>query len=496
MNLTHADSAAMRAAAALEELRAVRAQIVAEAHAMLIRLQSDPDRADPRIENLCHYLALRHIDIRPLQRRLMTLGLSSMGRLESRVLPTIDAVIEALAAIAGSVGGQGRSIGEAEFFAGEQRLETATETLFGPQAGARRTRIMVTLPSEAADGPDLILDLARAGMDVARINCAHDGPEAWRTMTAYVRSATGVVGRDIKVLMDIAGPKIRTAEVASSEKKARLQIGDRVRLVASGSPRIDDVVRHSAAVSLPEMVTRLSIGDRLRYDDGKLEAVVESLAAGEAVILVRRTKSGGTKLKPEKGINLPDTALGLSPLTAKDETDLATVIDCADLIGYSFVSRPEDIELLETVLARYGNRDRPLGLIAKIEQPLALANLPALIARALTRGPFGIMIARGDLAAEIGFERLAEMQEELLWICEAACIPCIWATQVLEDMVKEGIPTRSEMTDAAMAARAECVMLNKGPAVVEAVSLLDRLLGRMNDHVFKKTPTLRALKSW
>ncbi|MDH4414264.1 MAG: pyruvate kinase, partial [Rhizobium sp.] len=287
-----------------------------------------------------------------------------------------------------------------------------------------------------------------------------------------------------------------TGEVASAEKKARLQAGDRVRLVASGAPRVDDRISFSAAVSLPEMVTRLSVGDRLRYDDGKLEAVVDSVGEGEAIILVRRTKAGGTKLKPEKGINLPDTVLGLSPLTAKDETDLSTVIECADLIGYSFVSRPEDIDLLDSVLARHDRGERELGLIAKIEQPLALTNLPALIARARRRGPFGVMIARGDLAAEIGFERLAEMQEELLWICEAASVPCVWATQVLEDMVKEGIPTRSEMTDAAMAARAECVMLNKGPAVVEAVALLDRLMGRMNDHLFKKTPTLRALKSW
>ena len=148
------------------------------------------------------------------------------------------------------------------------------------------------------------------------------------------------------------------------------------------------------------------------------------------------------------------------------------------------------------MLDRHGRGDRPLGLIAKIEQPLALTNLPALIVRARRRGPFGVMIARGDLAAEIGFERLAEMQEELLWICEAGSVPGIWATQVLEDMVKQGIPTRGEMTDAAMAARAECVMLNKGPAVVEAVALLDRLMTRMNDHLFKKTPTLRALKSW
>ena len=106
------------------------------------------------------------------------------------------------------------------------------------------------------------------------------------------------------------------------------------------------------------------------------------------------------------------------------------------------------------------------------------------------------MIARGDLAAEIGFERLAEMQEEILWICEAAGVPAIWATQVLENLVKDGVPSRGEMTDAAMAARAECVMLNKGPAVGQAIEVLDRLLARMDAHVFKKTPTLRALQSW
>lgn len=492
MNMRETTDASIRAAETLSEMVALRQAVLDEA----FRATATDGEPDPAIVNLGHYLALRRHDIRPLQRRLMALGLSSMGRLESRVLPTIDAVIHALATLSGVRADAPVLPAETDFFAGEARLEAASLALFGPKPATRRTRIMVTLPSQAADSPDLILDLARAGMDVARINCAHDGPEAWRAMTAFVRAAAGIVGRDIKVLMDIAGPKIRTGDVASIDKKPRLQIGDRVRLVANGAPRIDEAVTHSASVSLPEMVTRLSVGDRLRYDDGKLEAVVESVGLGEAVIAVRRTKSGGTRLKPEKGINLPDTALGLSPLTTKDETDLDTVIECADLIGYSFVSRPEDIDLLDAVLARHGRSDRQLGIIAKIEQPLALTNLPALIERARQRGPFGVMIARGDLAAEIGFERLAEMQEEILWICEAASVPCIWATQVLEDMVKQGIPTRGEMTDAAMAARAECVMLNKGPAVVEAVSLLDRLMGRMNDHVFKKTPTLRALKSW
>lgn len=500
MNLQAISTGATSARMLMNEVLALRAAVVAESAPLMSGLGTgDPSAAttdaDPAIGNLACYLALRHHDLRVLQRQLMALGLSSLGRLESRVLPTLDAVIGALAAL-GDCESPLAVPDMQQFFEGEARLIEATDGLFGDPRQNRRTRIMVTLPSEAAIDADFVADLARRGMDVARINCAHDSAEAWRAMATHVRAAAEAQGREIAVLMDIAGPKIRTAAVVLPGKKARLQVGDRVRLVASGVPRTCAEVVFSAGVSLPEIVTRLSVGDRVRYDDGKLEAVVESLADGEAVVLVRQTKSGGARLKAEKGINLPDTALGLSPLTAKDETDLATVIECADILGYSFVSRPEDIDLLDAALLRHGASDRVLGLIAKIEQPEALRNLPALIARARRRGPFGIMIARGDLAAEIGFERLAEMQEEILWICEAASVPAIWATQVLEGLVRDGIPSRGEMTDAAMAARAECVMLNKGPAVGQAIEMLDRLLSRMDEHLLKKTPTLRALKSW
>ena len=103
------------------------------------------------------------------------------------------------------------------------------------------------------------------------------------------------------------------------------------------------------------------------------------------------------------------------------------------------------------------------------------------------------MIARGDLALEVGYERLAELQEEVLWISEAAHVPVIWATQVLENLVKYGAPSRAEITDAAMSERAECVMLNKGPYIVEGVSLLDKVLARMDEHQRKKTSRLGVL---
>lgn len=482
-------------AALLAEMIELRETIAHAAEPLIEQFNNGAAKEDPALANLAHYLMLRHHDLRVLQRELMWHGLSSLGRLESRVLPTLDAVIGALSAMKGQ-----KSLvpvpSQQDFFAGEILLEDATNILFGAQRDKRRCRIMVTLPSEAASEGDFVLDLAKRGMDIARINCAHDDAEAWKAMTKHVRHAGKKLNRDIKVLMDIAGPKIRTEIVASSGKKDRINVGDALRLVAQGEPRLSDDISFSATVSLPELVTRLSKGDRFRYDDGKVEGTVESVGDGEAIVRVHHAKSGGTKLKAEKGINLPDTALGLSPLTAKDNADIATVIKCADMIGYSFVSRPEDVDLLESVLAHHGRGERALGLVAKIEQPEAVKNLPDLIARAKPNRPFGVMIARGDLAAEIGFERLAEIQEEILWICEAAAVPTIWATQVLEALVKDGIPTRGEMTDAAMAARAECVMLNKGPAIGEAIELLDRLLARMDGHVFKKTPTLRALKSW
>ena len=104
------------------------------------------------------------------------------------------------------------------------------------------------------------------------------------------------------------------------------------------------------------------------------------------------------------------------------------------------------------------------------------------------------MIARGDLAVELGYERLAEVQEEILWLCEASHIPAIWATQVLENLAKLGAPTRAEITDAVMGHRAECVMLNKGPHILDALTVLDNILHRMGKHQFKKTSMLRELR--
>jgi len=137
-----------------------------------------------------------------------------------------------------------------------------------------------------------------------------------------------------------------------------------------------------------------------------------------------------------------------------------------------------------------------ISFTLKIETRRAFENLPELLFSAMTGKAAGIMIARGDLAVECGYERLAEVQEEILWAAEAAHMPVIWATQVLETLAKTGLPSRAEITDAAMGERAECVMLNKGPHITEAMRTLDDILRRMQAHQAKKRPLLRALKAW
>jgi pyruvate kinase len=150
------------------------------------------------------------------------------------------------------------------------------------------------------------------------------------------------------------------------------------------------------------------------------------------------------------------------------------------------------VRQLQARLSEFGGDS--LGVILKIETRNSFENLPRLILAAMRTRAVGIMIARGDLAVECGYQRLAEVQEEILWISEAAHVPVIWATQVLESLAKKGMPSRAEITDAAMGERAECVMLNKGPYAVRAVQILDDILKRMQAHQEKKSSMLRQLR--
>jgi pyruvate kinase len=313
-------------------------------------------------------------------------------------------------------------------------------------------------------------------------------------------------------MMDLGGPKIRTGPVLAPLNKKRVFRGDYIvllRSMAQGNEGMEGKAVSSSLdhfqtfCSIPQILNLLEVGTPVYIDDGKIRTrVVDtqySLPNGQWGLLLQVThaRPKGVKLRPEKGLNFPNTVLNLNPLTAKDLADLDLVATHADMIGYSFVQQAADIERLQEELAkRCGENSSKPAIVAKIETSIAVSNLPELIIQAAGKQSFGVMIARGDLAVEIGYQRLAEIQEEILWLCEAAHVPVIWATQVLENLVKEGAPSRGEMTDAAMAERAECVMLNKGPFIAEAITILDDVLTRMEAHQLKKTAQLRALHSW
>jgi len=446
------------------------------------------DAFRPSALNLARYLELRRHDLRDLQVELMPWGLSSLGRIEARVRPQLDAVTDALSALAD--GARGGPPSE-EFFAGERRLAARASELFGADRTGRRVRILVTLPTDAAERPDLVADMVAAGADCFRINCAHDDETVWAEMIRHVRAAG-----DSRVIMDLAGPKLRTVLFRNRTEPFRVHRGDRLILAVADYGGPSDLPRFGCTE--PDVIARLKVGREVCVDDGRIRArVVDMPVVGAAELEVTLAGPDGSNLKAEKGLNFPDTMLPLDALSEKDHADLPFVVRNADIIGYSFVRTPADIDnLIAEVESLEAPAGRSLAVVAKIETPLAIRNLPELIVHAAGRRAFGVMIARGDLAVEIGYERLAEIQEEILWLCEAAHVPVIWATQVLESLVKRGRPSRGEITDAAMAERAECVMLNKGQHVVAAIGILDDVLTRMQAHQTKKTPRLRALRAW
>ena len=246
------------------------------------------------------------------------------------------------------------------------------------------------------------------------------------------------------------------------------------------------------SVSIPRILDHAKVGDPVWFDDGKIGSVIRAVNQESVSVEITQARPEGEKLGAEKGINLPETQIDIPALTEEDSAALPFIVEHADLVGCSFVRSEAHVRQLLDRIEHLGGQH--LGLVLKIETRKAFENLPNLILAAMRTESLGIMIARGDLAVECGYQRLAEIQEEILWICEAAHVPVIWATQVLESLAKKGIPSRSEITDAAMGERAECVMLNKGPYAVTAVRVLADILRRMQAHQEKKRSMLRQLR--
>jgi pyruvate kinase len=605
-------SLAQRLIAPVERLRH-EALALEAAHADAVGLAHPEFRDSAR--NLLHYLALRQRDIRPLQDDLALLGLSRLGRAEAHVLCSLDALLTALHALGGRAPDPAAaSPCLASMGAGASRLAAHAADLLGQAAGTRSTRIMVTMPGEAATRPELLEALLAAGMDVMRINCAHDGPEAWLAMIRNLRAAQRVTGRSCRIHADLAGPKLRTGRIAPIgrllefkpqrdafgrvREPARVwltprelpadpppagmpvlpldasllqhaQAGDEVEVedarggrrrlrleadhggawvascgqhvylldgAACARHRGETLLAEGTAGPLPEVVQplRLKVGDTLLltaeaqpghpaeyddagallrpasipctldavfaaarpgqpiwFDDGKLGGRIVDVASGALRVEITHAAARGSTLRAGKGINLPQTELVIPALTAQDRDALRVLAPHVDIVGLSFVRRAEDVLALHDLLREMGVSR--MGTVLKIETRQGFENLPQILLAALRQPPVGVMVARGDLAVEIGFERLAEVQEEVLWLCEAAHVPVVWATQVLDTMARRGMPTRAEVSDAAKGVRAECVMLNKGPYIVDTVRFLSDVLERMSDHQAKHRPMMRRL---
>jgi len=246
--------------------------------------------------------------------------------------------------------------------------------------------------------------------------------------------------------------------------------------------------------TLPAAFEAAKVDQRVILDDGKMTGVIEGVAVDELRVRILTGSPRGSRLRAEKGINLPDTDLPVAAVTDADLPLLEVAAAHADMVAVSFLRHEGDVDRVHEYLRRVGAER--LGLILKIETAAAFARLPEILLHAMRSPLVGVMIARGDLAVESGYERLAEVQEEILWLCEAAHLPVIWATEVLDQLARTGQPSRAEVTDAAMAQRAECVMLNKGPHIDTAIIVLDDILRRMSGHQRKKTPLLRPLRSW
>ena len=559
--------------------------------------------------NLLHYRALRSKDLRKLQKKLQRMGLSRFAKSHSHVMASLHtnrAILKGLLEDAPLA----IPTNELSFKKGENTLRSNAKKLLGYRSKGRRTRIMVTMPSDAADNYKMVKNMIKSGMNCARINCAHDDPTVWKKIIDHIRKASNELNNKCKVAMDLAGPKIRTGDIVDGprilkvrpvkdiygripeplsiwigpeprpgllhipvseenlkklagkkilfltdtrDKNRRinlikkeiggylahcgkttfvetgmrlffsknktgpcitigelphkeipitLNIGDWLRLDKEpllGEPTEFNkttgelISKAHISCTAPAVFDQVKTGERILFDDGKIGGVIKKITRESLLIKITHAVGGAAKLRAEKGINFPDTKLTISGLTEKDKKNLPFVTEHADVVNYSFVNQPEDVTELLAELEKLDAKDK-LGIVLKIETKNGFNKLTHILLEAMQTFPIGVMIARGDLAIETGWDNIGWVQEEILSLCQAAHVTDIWATQVLENLAKRGVPSRSEITDAVMSQRADCVMLNKGPYILQAIKLMHTILKDMEPYREKSQSTTPRLQ--
>jgi pyruvate kinase len=328
----------------------------------------------------------------------------------------------------------------------------------------RSAKIVATV-GPASNSPEKLEALFRAGVDLFRLNFSHGTHDDHRAVYDRIRALEKGVGRPIGIMADMQGPKLRLGNF--TDKKVRLETGKTFRLDLD--PKPGDVTR--ATLPHPEIFAAIEPGTQLLIDDGNVRLNVDRCGEdfAETTVVI------GGDVSDHKGVNVPNAVLPLSPLTQKDRADLAFALDLGvDWIALSFVQRPEDVAEARKLIAGRAS------VLVKLEKPAAIQRLNEIIELAEAA-----MVARGDLGVEMPPEDVPPVQRQIIHACRLAGKPVIVATQMLESMVRNPVPTRAEASDVATAVYegADAVMLSAETAAgqypVEAVAMMDRIIRRV-----------------
>ena len=339
----------------------------------------------------------------------------------------------------------------------------------------RKAKIVATIGPASQD--EAILErLIQAGVDVARMNFSHGTHEEHAERIAIIRRISEKLNVPVGILQDLQGPKIRVGELPAP---LQLSDGEIVHLYATGTttPLGDG---QKIPVDFRQLFDSVQTSDQLLLDDGRLTLKVVSV---KEQTLAARVVVGGP-LSSHKGINLPGVRLRIPGFTAKDEDDLLFGISQnVDAVAISFVRSAEDVRKVRDAMERFSNgKPQPL-LIAKLEKPEAMDNLDSILDHV-----DGVMVARGDLGVELPPERVPALQKHIIRVANARGKLVITATQMLESMINNPLPTRAEASDVANAIfdGTDAVMLSaesaSGKYPVEAVQMMDRIVREAEGH--------------
>ncbi len=340
----------------------------------------------------------------------------------------------------------------------------------------RRAKIVATV-GPACQSEEILEKLILAGMNVARMNFSHGTHEQHAQRIDVIRKVAEKLGVSVGILQDLQGPKIRVGELT---KIVQLAEGEIVVLFATGTiPPEDGGTK--IPVDFRQLFDSVRTSDRLLLDDGRLTLEVVSVKDRNA--LTAKVIIGGT-LTSHKGINLPGVRLRIAGFTEKDEADLAFGISQnVDAVAISFVRSAEDVKKVRYAMERLSSGKRLPMLIAKLEKPEALDNLTEILEIV-----DGVMVARGDLGVELPPERVPVLQKHIIRTANARAKLVITATQMLESMIMNPLPTRAEASDVANAIfdGTDAVMLSAETAAgkypIESVQMMDRIVREAETH--------------